>query len=509
MTVTTRNTYIGNGVTTDFTFTFSYLDKSHVQVTIDNVATTAFTFFAAATLRFTVAPANGSSIVIYRSTPTDALLADFTAGSAIREQDLELDLQQVLNVAQELTTFVEQQSPAGLQEQVTTASANAAAAVTAANAAQTTATTAYTTANSIAATATAANTTATSALTTATAANTTANGIAATASSALSTANSATTTANTALATANSVNASVQVPASNRNRLINGSMAVNQRSESTSTSIATGAALTYTLDRWYAYCTGSSSFAGVTRELQADGSHRLSVTGAGGTTLTGVGVGQRIESLNSFDLAGTTATLSASILNQQLTPVTWAVYYATTTDSFGTLAAPTRTLIATGTFSATATFTRFTAQVAIPAAATTGLEVLFTTGSLSQTNKISIGNVQLEAGTAATAFERRNIAQETSLCLRYFEWCSFNIRAYASISGQISGCSINFALPKRVVPALSSVTSDQTAAANLTSNANSPSVSYESKTGCLASIASVAGGYNTYIGYRFSASAEL
>jgi hypothetical protein len=129
----TRNTYTGNGVTTDFTFSFPYLSQSHVLATINGVATTAFTFFSSSTLRFTTAPADGAAVVIYRSTPNSALLADFTAGSAIREQDLELDLQQNLYTSQELKTFVEQQSTAGLQEQITAATNTANTALTVAN----------------------------------------------------------------------------------------------------------------------------------------------------------------------------------------------------------------------------------------------------------------------------------------------------------------------------------------------------------------------------------------
>jgi hypothetical protein len=129
----TRNTYTGNGVTTDFTFSFPYLSQSHVLATINGVATTAFTFFSSSTLRFTTAPASGAAVVIYRSTPNSALLADFTAGSAVREQDLELDLQQNLYASQELKTFVEQQSTAGLQEQITAATNTANTALTVAN----------------------------------------------------------------------------------------------------------------------------------------------------------------------------------------------------------------------------------------------------------------------------------------------------------------------------------------------------------------------------------------
>jgi hypothetical protein len=164
----TQNTYTGNGSTQNFVFTFTYLDPSHVKVKINGMLTTAFTFFNASTLRFNTAPANGASVLIYRETPSDNLLAEYTAGGALRDGDLELTLQQVLNVSQETQTFAENQSTAGLQSQITTANNNASNAVVTANAATTTADAASDTANGIAATANAATATAAAAAATAT-----------------------------------------------------------------------------------------------------------------------------------------------------------------------------------------------------------------------------------------------------------------------------------------------------------------------------------------------------
>lgn len=129
------NSYTGNGTTTDYALTFSYLDSSHVKASINGTPTTAFTFLTASTIRFTAAPANGAAIKIYRETPSTSLLADFSAGSAIREQDLELDLQQVLSVTQEVKDYVDEQDTATLLAQVNTANSNASSAVTTANSA--------------------------------------------------------------------------------------------------------------------------------------------------------------------------------------------------------------------------------------------------------------------------------------------------------------------------------------------------------------------------------------
>ena len=51
---TTQNTYTGNGSTTNYSFTFEYLKQSDVKVTLDTVATTAFTFANATTISFTI-----------------------------------------------------------------------------------------------------------------------------------------------------------------------------------------------------------------------------------------------------------------------------------------------------------------------------------------------------------------------------------------------------------------------------------------------------------------------
>lgn len=201
-----------------------------------------------------------------------------------------------------------------------------------------------------------------------------------------------------------------------RNRLINGSITVDQRNRSNTQTITAGAALAYTVDRWYAYCTG----ANVTGQRVAGtiaNTFRYQFTGA--ASVTAIGFGQRIEAINSADLAGTTATLSIGLSNSLLTTVTWTAFYANTTDTFGTLASPTRTQIATGTFTVNSTFTRYSTNISIPSAATTGIEVVFTVGAQTSGTWV-IGDVQLEAGSVAGSFERRPIGQEQLLCFRYF-----------------------------------------------------------------------------------------
>ena len=202
---TTQNTYTGNGSTTNYSFTFEYLKQSDVKVTLDTVATTAFTFANATTLSFTTAPANGVAIRIFRDTAIDLLSATFFPGSAIKAEDLNQNFTQSLYVTQESDADAAAATTTANTAKTTadTALADSATAVTTANAATATANTADTNASAAVVTANAASATATTASTDAASAVTTANTASTNASAAVTTANSAATDAATAITTAN------------------------------------------------------------------------------------------------------------------------------------------------------------------------------------------------------------------------------------------------------------------------------------------------------------------
>jgi hypothetical protein len=171
------------------------------------------------------------------------------------------------------------------------------------------------------------------------------------------------------------------------------------------------------VDRFFVYSTGANVTAA---QVTATGATPFLLRITGAASVTAVGVGQRIETNNSIDLAGQTCTLSVELANSLLTTVTWTASYANTTDTFGTIGTPTKTQIATGTFTVTSTLTRYSVNIAVPAAATTGIEILFTV-SAQTSGTWDIDNVQFEPGTAATPFERRQYGQELALCQRYYE----------------------------------------------------------------------------------------
>lgn len=201
-----------------------------------------------------------------------------------------------------------------------------------------------------------------------------------------------------------------------RNRIINGDMRIDQRNAGASQTFTAAAALAYSVDRFYGYCTGANVTG---QRVAGTAPNEFAYRFNGAASVTGIGFGTRLEATNTSDLAGSTATLSVELANSVLTTVTWTMFYANSADAFGTLASPTRTQIATGTFTVNSTLTRYSTQVSIPSAATTGLEIVFTVGAQTS-GTWTIDNVQLEAGASATEFERRPIGTELALCQRYY-----------------------------------------------------------------------------------------
>lgn len=250
-----------------------------------------------------------------------------------------------------------------------------------------------------------------------------------------------------------------------RNKITNGNFFVDQRNAGAAQTITAAAALAYTVDRFYAYCTGAN-VTGQRIAGTAPNAYLYQFTGA--ASVTKIGFAQRIENLNSQDLAGTTATLSVDLSNSSLTSVTWTAWYANTANTFGTLASPTRTSIATGTFTVTSTLTRYNANITIPSAATTGIEIELSVGAQLATTTWAIGNIQLERGTVATPFEYLPIGATVFLSQRYYEK-SFPIGiapaqnlglaqsgASRFIAGKAAATAqyghIKFAVPKRASP---------------------------------------------------------
>lgn len=268
--------------------------------------------------------------------------------------------------------------------------------------------------------------------------------------------------------------ASITFPNTNltcfKNRIINGGMTVHQLSTSVSTSYTVPAVgstpvpnpyISYSIDRWFIVPTGaavSTTLAAITGA--SPNAYAQQITGA--TGITSIAFGQRIEQLNSWDLAGNSVMISFWMANSLLTSVAWKVSYANTADAFGTFAgtgfSSTTTTISSGNINGLQVGLQYYSfKVDIPSAATTGIELLFTAGAQTS-GTWSISNVQLEKGTIASEFELRPVSRELQMCGRYTELLTgYNTSGYNASASGTNYLTLFFKTKKRIAPATASI----------------------------------------------------
>jgi len=226
------NRFTGDGVTTQWEFNFAggYIDQDHVKVVVtdpEGVETVpAFTWVGPNTISIVPAVTDGDQLEIYRDTPKNVPLVDYTDGAIVSEKNLDTTAEQtVFATAEIFDRFTDVQATNGQAiadsavalalattassevQQALTDSANAVAAVAGAITAAENAQDAADAANAAASVATQAavdaEAVAASALLVAQDAETIATNIDAKATQALATADSANTTANSASAAVN------------------------------------------------------------------------------------------------------------------------------------------------------------------------------------------------------------------------------------------------------------------------------------------------------------------
>ena len=81
--------FIGDGTSTTYSFSFPYIDSSHLEVSVAGVPA-AYTLTNTNTVTLATAPAVGAFITIARNTPKSAVPVDFSDGSILREADLDV-----------------------------------------------------------------------------------------------------------------------------------------------------------------------------------------------------------------------------------------------------------------------------------------------------------------------------------------------------------------------------------------------------------------------------------
>ena len=127
MSYTIENTYVGDGTTVLYSFTFEYIEPTDIQVSLDSVITTEWTFANATTVEFNNPPGVDVRIRIYRNTTVVNPKAIFYPGSAIRAQDLNDNFEQILYVTQEADVISERAEEAAKKAEIAADNANAAA----------------------------------------------------------------------------------------------------------------------------------------------------------------------------------------------------------------------------------------------------------------------------------------------------------------------------------------------------------------------------------------------
>ena len=286
---------------------------------------------------------------------------------------------------------------------------------------------------------------------------------------------------------------------SNRNKIINGAMVIDQRNAGAAfTSLTTG--VTYTLDRWCAVLTGVVNTFSVQRNAgsvtpPAGFSSYLGVVSLAATTPAAgdfYQIKQHVEGFNVADLAyGTAAaqpiTVSfwvrssltgnfglviswgSSSSNQRSYPALYAISAANTWE-YKTVTIPGDTTAAAGGFetgNGSGIQLRFSLGGGATNAGTSGAwaaaNVQTVTGDTSVvgTNGATfyITGVQLEAGDTATPFEHRSYGQELALCERYYlrqqgsTLYSFFCTGYLNSATRMFGI-FNFPQKMRATPTL-------------------------------------------------------
>lgn len=242
-----------------------------------------------------------------------------------------------------------------------------------------------------------------------------------------------------------------------KNYLLNGNFSVAQIGTSgtvlNSLAQPTQSSGYYASDCWYAVANGGTPT--IAQVAGAGSLYALQLTGA--ASVSNVYIAQRIEKLNTDGLAGSTVSLSLQTSNSLLTTVSWAAYYATTTNTFGTVGTPTKTSIASGNFTVTATLAAYTVSFAVPAAATTGIEIVFSVGAQVSGTWV-LQNVKLEANSFSTQFVPEDYSQNLAKCLRYFyKGNPSMVGVVGHTVGSVTRFSCNHPVEMSIVPILTKV----------------------------------------------------
>ena len=203
------------------------------------------------------------------------------------------------------------------------------------------------------------------------------------------------------------------------------------------TSFSSGASPIYTADRWAFNRAGGDVGATVSRQTTSDTTNLPFLQycarvqrNSGTTAVTSVAFWQSLESVNSIPLAGQTVTFSfyarkGANYSSTSNILTAAFYTGTGTDQNINVTGYTGQVTTSNNATLTATWQRFSYQIAVPTTATEiGFIFSYTpTGTAGANDYYEVTGVQVEAGAKATPFQTASggsIQGELAMCQRYY-----------------------------------------------------------------------------------------
>lgn len=242
-----------------------------------------------------------------------------------------------------------------------------------------------------------------------------------------------------------------------RNRFINGDMRISQEFGTVSTALP-AATIKYATDQWTLYGVGAATTfqqVEVTSTPFTEKSSALQVVGASG--LTSIEYAQRIEAVNSRDLAGLAVVLSGWVYQSSGASVTLnaKLVRAGTIDNLSSGTADDAVLTCTPSNIPNGVWTKISCVGTLSTAATLGLKVaVWLAGTLSS-GAVTFTQLQFEIGSIATSFEERDFASEFVRCQRYYEVGSEPRKYISNLSGvTLAYDECRFQTRKRVPPAM-------------------------------------------------------
>jgi hypothetical protein len=268
-----------------------------------------------------------------------------------------------------------------------------------------------------------------------------------------------------------------------RNRIINGDMRIDQRNAGASVTIPSSVS-TYTVDRWGAYAVAASKFSVQQSSVAPAGfKNSILITSLAATSVGAADfyqIGQGIEGFNIADLDWGTANAKTVTLSFWVRSSLTGTFGGNLITGSGDQSYP-----FSYTISAANTFEQKTITVVGPTAGTysstngVGINITFSLGAgstvsgtagswsgsvfrsstgasqLVATNgaTLYITGVQLEVGSVATPFERRDYGRELAMCQRYFvKETGYNTKIASRYGGNLVYLSYTTPVEMRTTP---------------------------------------------------------